>query len=54
MEELLSTIEASTNINYHRIGTLVGTENKTLVPLSLNVQLEDTLFPEFADLHTPE
>jgi regulatory protein YycH of two-component signal transduction system YycFG len=55
MEELLSTIEASTNINYHRIGTLVGTENKTLVPLSLNVKLEEIpYFPEFADLHTPE
>ncbi|MGI6733481.1 MAG: two-component system activity regulator YycH [Anaerovoracaceae bacterium] len=55
MDEMLSSVEAATNVNYHRIGTLVGTENQTLVPLSLDVQLEEIPFtPEFEDLNTPE
>lgn len=55
MDELLSSVDAKKNVNYHRIGILVGTENQTLVPLSLDMQLEEIPYsPEFEDLNTSE
>ncbi len=55
MEELLSSVEKVAEANYYSIGDLVGTDNSTVVPLTLTAHLDEVPYsPEFMDLNTEE
>lgn len=55
LDKLLTEIEDESDFNYHRIGTLVGTTNKTIIPMFKDSSRSELAYTsEFVDLSSAE